>query len=102
MLWLGLCNNLEGSYNVLSCRTYPPDQANEKRRGARIVSFEGDQQFYDSLHKFPQDFTFTVKVGGNVYIRSGDCANPDDPRAMTFRPRIQRREVKTTDVRRPR
>ena len=94
MLWLGLCNNLEGTYDVLTCRTYPSDHPNEKRRGARIVSFEGDQSFYDSLHKFPQDFPFTVKVGGNVYIRGGDRADPDDPRAMSFRPRIQRRGVR--------
>ena len=35
-----------------------------------------------------------VKVGGNVYIRGGDRADPDDPRAMSYRPRIQRRGVR--------
>ena len=95
MLWIGLCNNLVGNYDVLSCRTYPRDHPNEKRRGARIVTFEGDQDFYDSLHQFPRDFPFTVKVGGNVYIRGGDRADPDDPRAIQgYRPRIKRSGVR--------
>ena len=95
MLWLGLCNNLEGNYDVLSCRTYPKDHPVEKRRGARVVTFEGDQKFYDSLHQFPRDFPFTIKVGGNVYIRGGDRADPDDPRATKgYRPRIQRSGVR--------
>ena len=50
MLWLGLCNHLEGNYDVLSCCAYPRDHPNEKRRGACIITFEGDQTFYDSLH----------------------------------------------------
>ena len=55
------------------------------------MTFEGNQMFYDSLHKFPRDFPFTVKVGGNIYIQGGDRADPDDPRATKLlRPRIQR------------
>ena len=89
MLWLGLCNILEVNYDVFSCRTYPKDHPVEKRRGARIVTFEGDQKFYYSLQKFPRDFPFTIKMGGDVYIRGGDRADPDDPKATQgYRPQI--------------
>ena len=54
-----------------------------------------NERFYDSLHKFSRDFPFTVKVGGNVYIRGGNRADPDNPRATKgYRPRIERKGVR--------
>ena len=41
-----------------------------RRRGARIVSFTGDQDFLDSLQRFPKEFPFNIKLA-NVYVRGG-------------------------------
>jgi hypothetical protein len=60
----------------------------ERRRGARIVSFTGDQAFLDSLHQFPRSYPFDVKVG-NLYIRGGDRTDAEYTRyRRTRRPKI--------------
>ena len=53
-------------------RYFPKDHDNPRRRGARIIAFEGDQTFLDKLHTFPKDFPFNIRFGGNIYIRGGD------------------------------
>ena len=72
MFWLGYCNNLKGEIDLVETRYFPKTHENPRRRGARIVAFEGNQEFLDSLLCFPKDFPFNVRFGGNIYIRGGD------------------------------
>ena len=72
MLWLGTCNNLKGKFDIIETRNFPKNHENPKRRGARIVAFEGNQTFLDSLHRYPKDYPFNIKFGGNLYIRGGE------------------------------
>ena len=37
------------------------------RDRARIVAFEGNQEFLDSLHRYPKDFPFNIRFGGNIH-----------------------------------
>ena len=55
----------------MEARKYPDDHHIPRRRGARVLSFSGDQAFLDSLHGFPKDFPFSIKLA-NVYIRGGE------------------------------
>jgi hypothetical protein len=49
LYWLKRYNpTLRGSITVVSVKAYPPGHA---RHGARIVAFEGDQDFLDSLYR---------------------------------------------------
>ena len=59
MEMLGLCNNLCGSFELVETRYFAKDHDNPRRRGARIVAFEGDQEFLDLLHNFRKDFLST-------------------------------------------
>ena len=68
MEFLGMCNNLKGSFDLIKTRHFSKDHDNPRRRGARIVAFEGDQEFLDSLHAFPKDYPFNIRFGGNLYI----------------------------------
>ena len=69
--WLLSCNRgLQGNIWPIEARKYPDDHPITKRRGARIVSFTGDQTFLDSLQRFPREFPFNIKLA-NVYIRGG-------------------------------
>ena len=68
MYWLGRCNPLQGEMELVETRYFPKDHENPHRRGARIVAFEGNQAFLDSLHTFPKDYPFNVRFGGNIYI----------------------------------
>ena len=72
MEWLGICNDLRGEFELVETRNFPKDHDNPRRRGARIVAFEGNQEFLDSLHSFPKDYPFNIRFGGNLYIRGGD------------------------------
>ena len=72
MYWLGTLNKLEGKFEILETRYFSKTHDNPRRRGARIVAFEGNQKFLDSLHKFPKDYPFSIRFGGNLYIRGGD------------------------------
>ena len=61
----------------------------------RIVAFEGNQAFMDSLVTHPKDFPFSVRFGGNLYIRGGERINPEDPAAIQpLRPRLKRDAVR--------
>ena len=70
--WLLACNpGLKGTIWPVEARKYPDDHHIPRRRGARVISFSGDQIFLDSLHGFPKDFPFSIKLA-NVYIRGGE------------------------------
>jgi hypothetical protein len=72
LLWLmDLNRGLRGEIQPVSVKKLKDSHPYERRRGARIVSFTGDQLFLDSLHQFPRDYPFDVKVG-NLYIRGGE------------------------------
>ena len=72
MYWLGLCNNLSGEFELVETRFFSKNHDNPRRRGARIVVFEGNQEFLDNLHRFPKGFPFNIRFGGNIYICGGD------------------------------
>ena len=73
IIWLLSCNpGLKGKIWPHEARKYP-DTHPIARRGARILSFTGDQTFLDSLRNFPRNFPFSIKLA-NVYIRGGDRA----------------------------
>ena len=87
---LDLNRGLRGEIKPVSVRKFKESFPNEKRRGARLVSFTGDQDFLDSLHKFPRDYPFDVKVG-NIYIRGGnrtDLAYPKNRQSQGQRPKM--------------
>jgi hypothetical protein len=87
---LDLNRGLKGEIKPVSVRKFKDSFPNEKRRGARLVSFTGDQDFLDSLHKFPRDYPFDVKVG-NIYIRGGDrtdLAYPKNRQTRAIRPKM--------------
>ena len=72
--WLFLCNRgLQGTIWPSVSKKFPDDHPNPRKRGARILSFTGDQKFLDSLHAFPRGFPFSVKLS-NVYIQGGGSA----------------------------
>ena len=72
MYWLGTLNNLEGKLEIIETCYFSKTNDNPRRRGARIVAFEGNQKFLDSLHRYPRDYPFSIRFGGNVYITGGD------------------------------
>ena len=72
ILWLLSCNRgLQGKIWPIQARKYPDDHPIVRRRGARVLSFTGDQKFLDSLHQFPKDYPFNIRIS-NVYIRGGE------------------------------
>ena len=76
-------------------RKYPDNHANPKRAGAKIVAFEGDQEFLDSVFRHPKDHQFDIRFGGKLYIRGGDRIDPQDPGAVQSRRyRMSREAVK--------
>ena len=56
---------------TIDCKIFKETNANIRRRGVKIISFTGDEAFLDSLHSFPANFPFSVKLA-NCYIRGGD------------------------------
>ena len=60
LAWLFLCNRgLKGTIWPSVSKKFPDTHPNPRKRGARILSFTGDQQFLDSLHAFPRGFPFS-------------------------------------------
>ena len=57
MYWLGACNPLRGEFDLVETSYFPKTHDNPRRRGARIVAFEGNQELLDSLHRFPKDLS---------------------------------------------
>ena len=85
---MDLNRGLKGEINPVSVKKLKDTHPVEKRRGARIVSFTGNQEFLDSLHQFPRQYPFDVKVG-NLYIRGGDRTEEEYTKfRRTRRPRM--------------
>ena len=60
-----------GQIETIDCKVYKETNPNVRRQGVKIISFTGDEAFLDSLHSFPANFPFRVKLA-NCYIRGGD------------------------------
>ena len=73
--------DLKGSIEVLESKNYPLNHATEKRRGARIISLQANQEFLDCIHEYPTSFPFTAGILKNLYIRGGTRRNTKDPNA---------------------
>ena len=95
MYWLLKFNRtLKGRVDIVEVRKYPPTHENTRRAGAKIIAFEGDKAFLDSLYKHPKDHPFSIRFGGNLYIRGGDRIDENDPEAhQRRRPRMTRNAV---------
>ena len=86
--WVLSCNRgLQGQIWPIEARKYPDDHPIVRRRGARIVSFTGDQVFLDSLQKFPREFPFNIKLA-NVFIRGGARTTEGRPPLRKKRPKM--------------
>ena len=83
---------LEGSLDIVEVRRYPSDHPDPKRRDAQIIAFVGDNKFMKSLQKHHKDFAFTIKIGGNLYIRGGDRVDSGDPSGIP--PKVSNQSVK--------
>ena len=94
--WLLKFNRtLKGWIEIVEVRKYPPSHENTRRAGAKIIAFEGDKAFLDSLYKHPQDNPFSIRFGGNLYIRGGDRIDANDPDVhQRRRPHMTRDAVK--------
>ena len=90
--WLLRFNpTLEGSLDIVEVRKYPADHPDPKRRGAQIIAFQGDPKFLTSLQRHHKDFAFTIKIGGNLYIRGGDRVDSGDPSGIP--PKVGQKSV---------
>ena len=100
MFWLLKFNpTLCGNVNIVEVRKYPDNHANSKRAGVKIIAFEGDQEFMDSLFRHPHDHQFDIRFGGKLYVRGGDRIDPLDPGAVQSRRcRISREAIKKLTV----
>ena len=58
-----------------------------KAEGAKIITFTGNEEFLDSLHFFPSNFPFSIKIA-NAYIRGGDQVKERYAGGKSQRPRI--------------
>ena len=88
IFWLISCNpGLKGKIWPEEAKKYPDDHPIARRRGARILSFTGDQEFLDSLRNFPRDFPFSIRLA-NVFIRGGDRASSSGNAQKKRRPRM--------------
>ena len=92
--WLLSCNRgLQGKIWPIETRKYPDDHPIARRRGARALSFTGDQTFLDSLQRFPKDFSLNIKIA-NVYIRGGERTNEGQKVLRRRRPRMTAEALK--------
>ena len=86
-------NGFKGELTMAETRFYPEDHPT--RQGCKIVACEADQQFLDELYKYPKDHAFSIRFGGNLYIRGGERIDPDDPDAVRQRrPKLTRTAAK--------
>ena len=93
--WLLSCNpGLKGHIWPVEARKYPDTHPIPRRRGARVLSFTGDQAFLDSLRNFPRNFPFSIKLA-NVFIRGGDRAAPGAIPQKRRRPRMTEEGLRT-------
>ena len=86
-------NGFKGELTMAETRFYPEDHPT--RKGCKIVACEADQLFLDELYRYPKDHAFSIRFGGNLYIRGGERIDPDDPDAVRQRrPKLTRNSVK--------
>ena len=86
-------NGFKGELTMAETRFYPDDHPT--RKGCKIVACEADQVFLDELYKYPKDHAFSIRFGGNLYIRGGERIDPDDPDAVRQRrPKLTRTAAK--------
>ena len=97
MFWLLHYNRtLKGRIDIIEVRKYPASHENTKRAGAKIIAFEGDKEFMDSLFRHSRDHAFSIRFGGNLYIRGGDRIDGNNPDAhQKRRPRLTQTAVRT-------
>ena len=82
------CNpGLKGSIETIECREYNKTHPVVRRRGAKMITFTGEEEFLDSLHSFPSNFPFSIKIA-NAYIRGGDRVKERYAGGKLQRPRI--------------
>ena len=94
LFWFRKLNGFEGNLTMAETRHYPDDHPT--RKGCKIVACEADQKFLDELYCYPKDHAFSIRYGGNLYVRGGDRIDPDDPNAVRpQRPRLSRQAAKT-------
>lgn len=67
-------NGFNGKLTMAETRFYHDDHPTHK--GCKIVACEVDQLFLDELYKNPKDHAFSIRFGGNLYIRGGERINP--------------------------
>ena len=92
--WVFSCNRgLKGTIWPSSVKKFPDDHPHARKRGARILSFTGDQAFLDSLHAFPRGFPFSVKLA-NVYIQGGERTKAGQTSQRRRRPRMTEQALK--------
>ena len=78
--WLFSCNRgLQGTIWPSAVKKFPDDHANNRKRGARILSFTGDKKFLDSLHAFPRGFKCIYTGGGNAQRQGRPASGAGDP-----------------------
>jgi hypothetical protein len=96
LTWLmDLNRGLRGEISPVSVKKLRDTHPLERRRGARIVSFTGNQEFLDSLHQFPREYPFDVKVG-NLYIRGGERTEVEYTRQRrSKRPKMTQEALQT-------
>ena len=86
-------NGFQGDLTIAETRFYPDDHPT--RKGCKIVACEADQRFLDELYKYPKDHPFSIRYGGNLYVRGGERIDPDDPNAVRpSRPKLTRNAAK--------
>ena len=86
--WLQSCNpGLKGAIETIECREYKKTHPVVRQRGAKIITFTGDEEFLDSLNSFPSNFPFSIKIA-NAYIRGGDRVKERYAGGKSQRPRI--------------
>ena len=86
-------NGFQGDLTIAETRFYPDNHPT--RKGCKIVACEADQRFLDELYKYPKDHPFSIRYGGNLYVRGGERIDPDDPNAVRpSRPKLTRQAAK--------
>ena len=77
----------------MECREYKKTHPVVRRRGAKIITFTGDEEFLDRLHSFPSNFPFSIKIA-NAYIRGGDRVKERYAGGKSQRPKISQRALR--------
>ena len=89
LFYIKKLNGFQGELTMAETRFYPEDHPT--RKGCKIVACKADQMFLDELYMYPKDHAFSIRFGGNLYIRGGERIDPDDPdEVQQRRPKLTR------------